>query len=62
MRENTEIRLTEGEMRAIKELAVEVFGEGTRVLLFGSRTDPSKKEEALICISLQQMWTRKTRG
>jgi len=40
---NTKIRLTEREIRAIKELAVEVFGEGTRVFLFGSRTDPSKK-------------------
>jgi len=43
MRDNTKIRLTEMEIKAIKELAVEVFGEGTRVFLFGSRTNPSKK-------------------
>jgi len=44
MKRNTKLRLTEREIRAIKELAVEVFGDdGTRVFLFGSKTDPSKK-------------------
>jgi predicted nucleotidyltransferase len=43
IRGNTKIRLTEREIKTIKELAVKVFGKGTRVFLFGSRTDPSKK-------------------
>jgi len=43
MIDKTKLRLTEMEIKAIKELAVEIFGEGTRVFLFGSRTDPSKK-------------------
>ncbi len=37
------VRLSEYEIEAIKETAQEVFGEGTRVWLFGSRTDPSLK-------------------
>ncbi len=37
------IRLSEYEIKAIKDTAEEVFGEGTKVILFGSRTDPSKK-------------------
>jgi len=37
------LRLSEREIKAIKELAIEVFGEETRVFLFGSRIDPSKK-------------------
>ncbi len=37
------VRLSEHEIEAIKETAQEVFGEGTRVWLFGSRTDPNIK-------------------
>ncbi len=37
------VRLSENEIKAIKETAQEVFGEGTRVWLFGSRTDPHLK-------------------
>jgi len=37
------VRLSDREIKAIKETAKEVFGEGTRVFLFGSRADPGKK-------------------
>ena len=37
------VRLSADEVKAIKDTATEVFGEGTKVILFGSRTDPSKK-------------------
>ena len=37
------VRLSEYEIKAIKDIATKVFGEGTKVFLFGSRTDPSKK-------------------
>ena len=37
------IRLTDYEIKAIKETAEEVFGKGTRVFLFGSRADPMKR-------------------
>lgn len=37
------IRLSEKEVEIIKKSAEEVFGEGTRVYLFGSRVYPEKK-------------------
>jgi len=37
------IRLSEKEIEIIKRSAEEIFGKGTRVYLFGSRTDPSKR-------------------
>ena len=37
------VRLLEWEIQAIKEVAEEVFGKGTKVFLFGSRVDPDKK-------------------
>ena len=37
------VRLSDWEVKAIKDIAEEVFGEGTRVFLFGSRTDPKRK-------------------
>ena len=37
------VRLTEEEIRAIREVAKEVFGEGVKVWLFGSRTDLTKR-------------------
>lgn len=37
------MRLTEFEIKAIKEAAAEIFGENVQVLLFGSRVDDSKK-------------------
>ncbi len=37
------IRLTEKEIKAIKETALEIFGRDTKVYIFGSRTNPSKK-------------------
>ncbi|HHJ64143.1 MAG TPA: nucleotidyltransferase domain-containing protein [Aquifex aeolicus] len=37
------VRLSDWEVKAIKDIAEEVFGEGTRVFLFGSRTDPTKR-------------------
>lgn len=37
------IRLSEKEIEIIKRSAEEIFGKGTKVYLFGSRTDPSKR-------------------
>ncbi len=37
------MRLSEKEKKTIKELAHQVFGEGTRVYIFGSRSDDTKK-------------------
>ena len=37
------VRLSDYEILAIKETAKEVFGEGTKVFLFGSRVDPTKR-------------------
>ncbi|ACO03481.1 MAG TPA: nucleotidyltransferase domain-containing protein [Persephonella sp.] len=37
------VRLSEEEIKAIKETAKEIFGEKTKVYLFGSRTDIHKK-------------------
>ena len=37
------VRLNDYEIKAIKDIAEEVFGKGTKVFLFGSRTDPTKK-------------------
>lgn len=37
------VRLSQEEIDAIKSIAKDVFGEGVRVWLFGSRTDPLKK-------------------
>jgi len=37
------MRLSETWRRIIREAAEEVFGPGTRVLLFGSRADPTRK-------------------
>lgn len=39
------VRLSEEEIKAIKETAKEIFGEKTKVYLFGSRTDIHKKVE-----------------
>ena len=43
MRSPKSVRLSDYEIKAIKETAEEVFGKGTEVFLFGSRTDPQKK-------------------
>ncbi|EDP73620.1 nucleotidyltransferase domain-containing protein [Hydrogenivirga sp. 128-5-R1-1] len=37
------LRLTEDEIKAIKEIAKEIFGKGVKVWIFGSRADPNKK-------------------
>ena len=37
------MRLTESERSIIKRLTVEIFGESSRVFLFGSRVDDDKK-------------------
>ncbi len=37
------IRLSDYEIKAIKDTAREVFGEDTKVYIFGSRTDLSRK-------------------
>ncbi len=37
------MRISEQEIASIKELAVNIFGKGTKVLLFGSRTADHKK-------------------
>ena len=37
------VRLTLEERRHIKQLVTHVFGEGSRVFLFGSRVDDTKK-------------------
>lgn len=37
------IRLSEETLKFIKDTAVEIFGENTEVILFGSRVDPTKK-------------------
>ncbi|ACO04909.1 MULTISPECIES: nucleotidyltransferase domain-containing protein [Persephonella] len=39
----TKVRLTEEEIKAIKETAQDIFGKKTEVYLFGSRTDIDKK-------------------
>ncbi|HEK25008.1 MAG: nucleotidyltransferase domain-containing protein [Hydrogenobaculum sp.] len=38
-----EVRLTEEELKAIKEIALEVFGKDVKVWIFGSRADLNKK-------------------
>ncbi|MGC8677322.1 MAG: nucleotidyltransferase domain-containing protein [Hydrogenobaculum sp.] len=38
-----EVRLTEEELEAIKEIALEVFGKDVKVWIFGSRADLNKK-------------------
>jgi len=40
---NKGLRLTEEEIKAIKETSKEVFGKDVKVWIFGSRTDLSKK-------------------
>lgn len=37
------MRISNKEIEVIKKLAVVIFGEGTKVLLFGSRTDDRMK-------------------
>lgn len=37
------VRLTPYELEAIKTTAKEVFGEGVKLWLFGSRVDPTKR-------------------
>jgi predicted nucleotidyltransferase len=37
------VRLTDEEIKAIKETAKEIFGKQTKVYLFGSRTDIHRK-------------------
>jgi predicted nucleotidyltransferase len=37
------MRLTEFEINAIKQCALEIFGENVQVFLFGSRVDNTKK-------------------
>ena len=37
------VRLSDFEIKTIKETAREVFGENTKVYLFGSRADPNRK-------------------
>ncbi|MEJ5285031.1 MAG: nucleotidyltransferase domain-containing protein [Brevinematia bacterium] len=37
------IRLTEEQIKIIKKVATEIFGEDVKVVLFGSRTDINKK-------------------
>ncbi len=39
----TNIRLTEEELKAIKDTAKEIFGKGVRVWIFGSRVNPKLK-------------------
>jgi len=40
---NKKVRLSEEEIKAIKETAEEIFGKKTKVYLFGSRADPNRK-------------------
>ncbi len=37
------VRLSENEIRVIKETAKEIFGKGVKVYIFGSRADLTKK-------------------
>ena len=37
------VRLSKKEIETIKKLAGKIFGQGTEVYLFGSRTDPTKR-------------------
>jgi hypothetical protein len=46
----TLVRLTQFEIDAIKQSAIEVFGTSVQVILFGSRIEPLKKVEILIYI------------
>ncbi|NPA41729.1 MAG: nucleotidyltransferase domain-containing protein [Aquificae bacterium] len=39
----SKVRLSQEEIEAIKNTAKKVFGEGTKVILFGSRVDPNKR-------------------
>ena len=42
MNNKSKIRLSEYEIKTIKELAKEIYGNDTRVWIFGSRADPDK--------------------
>jgi hypothetical protein len=46
----TLVRLTQFEIDAIKQSAIEVFGPSVQVILFGSRVEALKKVEILIYI------------
>lgn len=37
------VRLSKETLNFIKETAIEIFGEDTEVIMFGSRVDPTKK-------------------
>ena len=39
------LRLSKNEIDTIKRNAIEVFGDGVKVYIFGSRADLSKKKE-----------------
>ncbi len=41
--EVSKIRLTEEEIKAIKETAIDVFGDNVNVWIFGSRVNPDLK-------------------
>ncbi len=43
--QNSLVRLSEDEIRVIKETAEEIFGEGAKVYIFGSRADLTRKGE-----------------
>jgi hypothetical protein len=43
MQKEARVRLEPEEIRRIKETALEVFGEGIDIYIFGSRADLSKK-------------------
>jgi predicted nucleotidyltransferase len=43
MKNNSKVRLTEEEIKIIKETAKKYFGENAKVYLFGSRTDLNKR-------------------
>ena len=43
------MRLTSEQIKAIKDTTYSVLGEGSRVILFGSRVDDAKKAVILIC-------------
>ncbi len=46
--QNSLVRLSKDEIRVIKQTAKEIFGKKTKVYIFGSRADLTKKAEILM--------------
>ncbi len=49
------MRLQTKEIEIIRKVAREIYGEGVRVYLFGSRLDDTKRAVISICLFAQQL-------